>query len=122
MAADPSAPRINAKRAILAVLVAALLVGAAIAILGQAASFSRLGVYWAADMLTLYAALRLFGARPEIIPLVLVYASSFVISALPLPAGGAKGIEASMTLALHTPRDRDERISFRPGEEGSVRA
>jgi uncharacterized protein (TIRG00374 family) len=57
-------------------------------------------IYWAGDMLVLYAALRGFGVHPQVVPLVLAYATSFVISALPLPAGGAGGIEAGMALAL----------------------
>jgi hypothetical protein len=58
-------------------------------------------LYWAGDMLILYAAIRAFGFRPELPSLVLAYATSFVISALPLPAGGAGGIEAGMALTLH---------------------
>ncbi|MGE5617353.1 MAG: lysylphosphatidylglycerol synthase transmembrane domain-containing protein [Candidatus Woesearchaeota archaeon] len=58
-------------------------------------------IYWAGDMLTLYAAVRGFGGDPNVIALILAYATSFVISALPLPAGGAGGIEATITLALH---------------------
>lgn len=44
-------------------------------------------------MLTLYGALRAFGVHPNVITMVLAYATSYVISALPLPAGGAGGIE-----------------------------
>ncbi len=58
-------------------------------------------IYWAGDMLTLYAAVRAFGVPIDVAALVLAYATSFVISALPLPAGGAGGIEAAMALALH---------------------
>lgn len=59
-------------------------------------------IYWAGDMLTLYASVRAFGGSPNAIALILAYATSFVISALPLPAGGAGGIEATITMALHT--------------------
>jgi undecaprenyl-diphosphatase len=59
-------------------------------------------IYWAGDLLVLYAGLRGFGVHPNLIPLVLAYATSFVISALPLPAGGAGGIEAGMAFALHS--------------------
>jgi uncharacterized membrane protein YbhN (UPF0104 family) len=59
-------------------------------------------IYWASDLLVLYAGLRAFGVHPNLIPLVLAYATSFVISALPLPAGGAGGIEAGMAFALHS--------------------
>jgi uncharacterized membrane protein YbhN (UPF0104 family) len=58
-------------------------------------------IYWAGDMLTLYAAIRGFGIAIPVVPLVLAYATSFVISALPLPAGGAGGVEAAITLAVH---------------------
>jgi hypothetical protein len=58
-------------------------------------------IYWAGDMLTLYSAVRMFGGDPDVIALIVAYATSFVISALPLPAGGAGGIEATITLALH---------------------
>lgn len=58
-------------------------------------------IYWAGDMLTLYSAVRGFGGDPNVIALILAYATSFVISALPLPAGGAGGIEATITLSLH---------------------
>jgi uncharacterized membrane protein YbhN (UPF0104 family) len=57
-------------------------------------------VYWAGDMLTLYAALRAFGVSVEIVPMVLAYATSNIITLLPLPAGGAGGIDAGMTFAL----------------------
>ena len=49
----------------------------------------------------LYGALRCFGVHQPVIPMVLAYASSYVISALPLPAGGAGGIDAGIALALH---------------------
>lgn len=58
-------------------------------------------IYWAGDMLTLYSAVRGFGSDPNVIALIVAYATSFVISALPLPVGGAGGIEATITLALH---------------------
>ncbi len=57
-------------------------------------------LYWAGNMLILYAGLRTFGVSPSVIPLALAYASSFVISLLPLPVGGAGGVEAGMALAL----------------------
>jgi uncharacterized membrane protein YbhN (UPF0104 family) len=58
-------------------------------------------IYWAGDILTLYAAVRAFAVPVNVVALILAYATSFVISALPLPAGGAGGIEAGMALALH---------------------
>jgi uncharacterized membrane protein YbhN (UPF0104 family) len=58
-------------------------------------------VYWAGDLLTLYAALRAFGITPGIAALVLAYATGYVITALPLPAGGAGATEATLASALH---------------------
>ena len=58
-------------------------------------------LYWAGDILTLYAALRAFGVEPGIAALVLAYATGYVITALPLPAGGAGATEATVASALH---------------------
>lgn len=65
------------------------------------AGFSGYPVYWLGDLLTLYAAVRAFGRgiSPEL--LVLAYATGYVITAVPLPAGGAGGVDASLTLTLH---------------------
>jgi uncharacterized membrane protein YbhN (UPF0104 family) len=59
-------------------------------------------LYWAGDVLILYAALRAFGVHPHPVPLVLAYATGFVITALPLPAGGSGGVEAGLTFALNS--------------------
>ncbi len=58
-------------------------------------------IYWAGDMFTLYLATRAFGSSPDVISLILAYATGIVISSLPLPAGGAGGVEATVALALH---------------------
>jgi uncharacterized membrane protein YbhN (UPF0104 family) len=58
-------------------------------------------VYWAGDVLILYAALRAFGVHPPLVPLVLAYATGFIMTALPLPAGGSGGVEAGLTFSLH---------------------
>lgn len=58
-------------------------------------------LYWAGDVLILYAALRAFGIHPHLAPLVLAYATGFAITALPLPAGGSGGVEAGLTFSLH---------------------
>jgi uncharacterized membrane protein YbhN (UPF0104 family) len=57
-------------------------------------------VFWAGDVLALYAALRAFGVHLGLVPLVLAYTTAYVVTALPLPAGGAGGIEAGLTLTL----------------------
>ncbi|HET7571994.1 MAG TPA: lysylphosphatidylglycerol synthase domain-containing protein [Gaiellaceae bacterium] len=58
-------------------------------------------VYWAGDILTLYAALRAFGEHPAVPALVLAYTTAYVVTALPLPAGGAGGIEAGVAFSLN---------------------
>jgi uncharacterized membrane protein YbhN (UPF0104 family) len=57
--------------------------------------------YWTGDVLTLYAALRAFGVHPPLVPLVLAYATGFIMTALPLPAGGSGGVEAGLTFSLN---------------------
>jgi uncharacterized membrane protein YbhN (UPF0104 family) len=57
-------------------------------------------LYWAGDLLTLYACVRAFGADIGLVALVLAYATGYAATALPLPVGGAGGVDAAMTLAL----------------------
>jgi uncharacterized membrane protein YbhN (UPF0104 family) len=45
-------------------------------------------------------ALRAFDAHVGVAALVLAYATGYAASALPLPVGGAGGIDASLTLTL----------------------
>ena len=49
------------------------------------------------DLLCAWAALRAFGARVGLGPLLLGYATGYVSEAVPLPAGGAGGVDAAMT-------------------------
>jgi uncharacterized membrane protein YbhN (UPF0104 family) len=57
-------------------------------------------VYWAGDILTLWAGLRAFDVHLEVIALVLGYATGYAVTMLPLPAGGVGGVDAAMTYAL----------------------
>jgi uncharacterized membrane protein YbhN (UPF0104 family) len=57
-------------------------------------------LYWAGDLVTLYACLRAFGFELGLAALVLAYATGYVATALPLPVGGAGGVDASFTLSL----------------------
>jgi uncharacterized protein (TIRG00374 family) len=65
--------------------------------------FALLGfpVYWAGDILALWAALRAFDEHVALAPLVLAYTTAYVVTSLPLPAGGAGGVEAGLTFSLH---------------------
>jgi uncharacterized protein (TIRG00374 family) len=58
-------------------------------------------VFWAGDILTLYAALRAFGVHPPVPALVVAYSTAYVVTMLPLPAGGSGGIEAGLAFSLH---------------------
>jgi uncharacterized membrane protein YbhN (UPF0104 family) len=57
-------------------------------------------LYWLGDVLTLYAALRAFGAHVDAPALVLAYTTGYVATGIPLPAGGAGGVDASVALTL----------------------
>jgi uncharacterized membrane protein YbhN (UPF0104 family) len=58
------------------------------------------GIYWFGDVLTLYAGLRAFDAHVDIPSLVLAYSTGYIATAIPLPGGGAGGIDASVALSL----------------------
>ena len=58
-------------------------------------------VFWAGDILTLYAALRAFDVHPPVPALVVAYSTAYVVTMLPLPAGGSGGIEAGLAFSLH---------------------
>lgn len=64
-------------------------------------AFAGFPLYWGGDILTLYAALRAFGVHPSIAPLVLAYTTAYVVTALPLPAGGSGGVEAGLAFSLN---------------------
>jgi uncharacterized protein (TIRG00374 family) len=57
--------------------------------------------FWAGDITTLYAALRAFDVRPAVPALVLAYCTAYVVTILPLPAGGSGGIEAGVAFSLN---------------------
>ena len=57
-------------------------------------------LYWFGDILTLWAGLRAFDVHPGVMALVLGYATGYVVTMLPLPAGGVGGVDAAMTYAL----------------------
>lgn len=57
-------------------------------------------LFWAGDVFVLDAALHAFGVQLALTPLVLAYASAYVLTSLPLPAGGSGGVEAGLAFAL----------------------
>jgi uncharacterized membrane protein YbhN (UPF0104 family) len=58
-------------------------------------------VFWIGDITTLYAALRAFEVHPAVPALVLAYSTAYVVTMLPLPAGGSGGIEAGVAFSLN---------------------
>jgi hypothetical protein len=65
------------------------------------AGVTGFGVYWAGQLLILWAALRAFGESLGPVPMVLAFATGYAATALPLPLGGAGGVEASLAFSLH---------------------
>ena len=57
-------------------------------------------LYWAGDILCLWAALELVGADLSIAALVLAYSGGYVLTRRALPAGGAGFVEVALTFAL----------------------
>lgn len=56
--------------------------------------------FWAAKLLTTWAALRAFGVSLNVAPLTLAYATGYAATTLPLPAGGAGGVDAARTYGM----------------------
>jgi uncharacterized membrane protein YbhN (UPF0104 family) len=64
------------------------------------AGFAGFPLYWIGHLLALYAAVRAFGQELGLAGLVLAYATGYIATALPLPVGGAGGVDASLAFAL----------------------
>ncbi len=64
-------------------------------------SWTSILAYWAFDMATLYATLRMFGLRPAPESLVLAYATGYLLSRRTLPLGGAGFVTALLTFSLY---------------------
>ena len=54
-------------------------------------------LFWGGEILCAWAALRAFGFRPAIAPLVIGYTTGYLSVGLPLPAGGSGSVDAAMT-------------------------
>jgi uncharacterized membrane protein YbhN (UPF0104 family) len=67
-------------------------------------------IYWAGDLLALYAGLKAFGIDIGPARLTVAYTTGYMITALPLPAGGAGATEATMAWTLNIVG-----VSFAPG-------
>ncbi|MGI9658227.1 MAG: lysylphosphatidylglycerol synthase transmembrane domain-containing protein [Gaiellaceae bacterium] len=56
---------------------------------------------WAGELICLWAALRAFGVNIPLPHLILAFAAAYVVTLMPLPAGGAGAIDASLAFGLH---------------------
>lgn len=66
------------------------------------AALLGLFVYWAGPLLVIYGLLLAFGAGPIGVPaLILAFATGYVVTGLPLPAGGAGSVEATLAVTFH---------------------
>lgn len=57
-------------------------------------------IYWAGELVTLWAALRAFGVDLDPASLIVGFTTGYASTMLPLPAGGAGGVDAATTYAL----------------------
>jgi uncharacterized membrane protein YbhN (UPF0104 family) len=64
------------------------------------ASLAGFLAFWCADLVAIGASLRAFDADVSVPALVLAYTTAYVVTALPLPAGGAGGVEAGLSGTL----------------------
>jgi uncharacterized membrane protein YbhN (UPF0104 family) len=68
--------------------------------LRHVAGLAGVSLYWFGDILSLWAALRVFEVSVSTPALILAYATGYVLTRRSLPAGGAGVVEVLMTFAL----------------------
>jgi len=64
------------------------------------AALSGFLIFWAGDIFTMWTALMAFHIHVALAPLVLAYTTAYVVTSLPLPAGGSGGVEAGLAFTL----------------------
>ncbi len=62
--------------------------------------FRWAALYWAGDLLSLWAALQAFGAGPSLAGLLLAYATGYLAQSIPIPFIATGGVDAATTLTL----------------------
>jgi uncharacterized membrane protein YbhN (UPF0104 family) len=67
----------------------------------RTAAYAAIAAYWAADIASLYAALRAVGVQLDAPSVILAYATGYAATRRTLPLGGAGVTEVLMTYALH---------------------
>ena len=55
------------------------------------------GLFWLGELICAWAAIRAFGASVALLPLLLGYSTGYLANGLPLPVGGAGGVDAALT-------------------------
>ena len=97
--AEPGGGRV---RSVLAVVVGgiALLRGLRSNRRAAAGGWGGAALYWAGELLVVWGALRAFGIDLGLAPLILAYATGYASTILPMPVGGAGGVDAATTFAL----------------------
>lgn len=68
---------------------------------GCAEAFAGMAFYWAAELVSLWAALAAFGKQISVAALLVAYATGYAATRRTLPLGGAGATEALMTYSLH---------------------
>jgi uncharacterized membrane protein YbhN (UPF0104 family) len=64
-------------------------------------ALAGMAIYWAAEIISLWAALELFGTHLSAPALIVAYATGYAATRRTLPLGGAGTTEALLTLSLH---------------------
>jgi uncharacterized membrane protein YbhN (UPF0104 family) len=57
--------------------------------------------YWIADIASLWAALKAYGAEPHFAALVAAYTTGYLVQSLPIPLIATGGVDAATTFLLH---------------------
>lgn len=63
--------------------------------------FGWAALYWAGDLVSLWAALQAFGGQPAVAAVVAAYTTGYLVQSLPLPMLGTAGVDTATTLLLH---------------------
>ena len=63
--------------------------------------FGWAACYWAGDLVSLWAALRAFGAQPGVIAVTAAYTTGYLVQSLPIPLIATAGVDSATTFLLH---------------------
>ena len=63
--------------------------------------FGWAACYWAGDLVSLWAALRAFGAQPGVVAVTAAYTTGYLVQSLPIPLIATAGVDSATTFLLH---------------------